>query len=236
MGFLWDEFFYRPLLNGLVFLYTVIPFAKEGLAIIVFTIIIRMLLFPLTLKSIEQQQAMRQFQPEVEKLKKKYKNKPEKLNQELLGLYSKHGINPAMSCLPILIQLPIMIALYQAFRGFTPDHIAQVNEKLYAFIPPLTDIDPHFLIWNLSQPDPTFILAVLAGVLQFFQTRLMLPKNTSDDPTQKAMQQTAYFLPLLLIITSTQFPAALPLYWTVGAAVAILQTRITKALKRDTPK
>lgn len=224
---MWQELFSRPLLNSLVFLYSVLPFAKLGLAIILLTILIRIILYPLTMQSIKQQQQLKKIQPELDQLKKKHGKNKQKYQEEMVKFYAKHKINPVMGCLPLLIQMPILIALYQVFHMFSGANLEQINALLYSFIPPLQAISSQFLLWDLSKPDPTYLLAILAGVTQLIQTKMIM--TTSTDPNQKAMNQTALLMPLMIIFFSAGLPAALPLYWIASTVAAILQTYIMRS-------
>ncbi|MEI6222242.1 MAG: YidC/Oxa1 family membrane protein insertase [bacterium] len=224
-----QQFFYQPFLNALVFFYSYIPFEKLGLAIIFVTLAIRLILFPLTLSSLKYQENMKKMQPEIDKIKKKYAKDKQKLQEAQMKLFSENKINPITGCLPILIQLPILLALYSVFKAFNADNIQTINDVLYSFVPKLTTIEPNFLGIDLTVPDKLYILPVLAGATQFIQSKMMLPK--SDDPSQKAMQQVTYFMPIILIVFSVSLPAALPLYWTVGALFAIVQTYLMRKNK-----
>jgi len=120
---MWNTFFYQPLLNAVVIVYQQLPFLKLGLSIIILTILLRILLFPFSMSSMKQQEAMKKLQPEINKIKKKYKKDQKKLNEETMKLYSKHKVNPASGCLPLLIQMPVMIALYRVFINFNKSGI-----------------------------------------------------------------------------------------------------------------
>jgi len=137
-----------------------------------------------------------------------------------MELYRREGVSPLSSCLPLLIQLPILIALYQVFIQSLD---GRTLEGLYGFVTTPASIDPMFLNFlNLSSKN--VIMAVLAGGLQYFQSRLMLPKTPTDDPTAKMMQwQTLYFLPLITVVLGVQFPAGLTLYWVVTTLFGIGQ-------------
>lgn len=228
---IWNDIFYKPLLNSLVLLYSYIPFAKLGLAIILLTVIIRIILFPLTLQSIKQQESLKKFQPEMEKLKKKYSKDKERYQKELIKFYSEKKINPVLGCLPILIQMPIIIALYQVFSFFNDSNLEAINQLLYKFVPQISSIIPTFIIWDLSKPDQTYILAILAGVTQFIQTKMTLTNPTEQ--SQKIMNQIAYLMPLMIVFFSAGLPAALPLYWIVSTIVAILQTWLIQGKKKN---
>jgi YidC/Oxa1 family membrane protein insertase len=244
---LWNTFIYIPLVNAFVFLYQYIPIFKLPIAIFLLTIIIRTLVFPLTKKSMDQSRAMQKIQPEIKKLQAKYKANPQKLNEEQMKLFTKHGVNPASGCLFSLIQFPLIIALYpvfmnlskQSFDGFFGYYqvlnpllrFEHFNSVLYSFVPKLTYVNFHFFIWELSKPDPNFILPIIAGALQFIQAKQMITKT--NDETQKTMNQTMLFMPLLIIMFAGNLAASVALYWIAATIVGIIQTAIIKRTSHD---
>lgn len=170
-----------------------------GLAILALTVAIRMVLWPLTHKQTVSMKRMQELQPEIKKLQEKYKKKPEKLNKEMMDLYRKHGASPWSGCLPLLLQLPILIGL---FRGL---HAMEYPAGQGAFL------------WlpDLSAPDPLYILPVLAGV-----TLYVSQKQMTVDPQQNKIMA---FMPLLIAYFASQFPSGVALYFVVSNLVGILQ-------------
>lgn len=163
---------------------------------------------------------MTDLQPKINALKEKHKDDKEAHARATMELYKEHKVNPLSSCLPLLIQLPILIALYQVF-------IQSLNGQqlhgLYSFIVDPGKINPVFLHWlNLSHNN--VYMAVVAGLLQYWQSRLMLPKTATTDTTAKMMQyQTLYFLPAVTIFIGAKFPAGLTLYWIVTTLFGVAQ-------------
>lgn len=235
IGHLFNLILVYPLLNLLVYFYHYIP--DIGVVIILLTVIIRLILLPSFHKSLKHQKAMADLQPKMNDIKDKYKDDKEAQAKAMMELYKVHKVNPLSSCLPLLIQLPILIALYQVF-------IKSLSGKtlvgLYSFVPVPESINPIFLHFlNLSHTN--VIMAVLAGVLQYFQSRLMLPKTPSNDPTAKMLAyQTMYFLPAVTILLGIRFPAGLTLYWVVttlfgiGQQYYILRKEAKEALEKAT--
>ena len=176
---------------------------------------------PLSRKQIESQKKMQELQPRIKETQEKYKNDKEAQAKAMMELYSVHKVNPLSSCLPLLIQLPILIALYQVF-------MQSLNGKelagIYAFIQNPGHIDPMFLGW-LNLANHNIIMAVIAGGLQYLQSYMMLAKNTGTmDSTAKMLRwQTLYFLPGITIVFGAQFPAGLTLYWIVTTLFGIAQ-------------
>lgn len=231
---IFNEVLYRPLFNGLVFLYNIIPGHDFGVAIILLTLIIRLLLYPLFQKSIKSQQALTILQPKIKEIQKKYKNDKEKQARLMMELYKTHKVNPMSGCLPILIQLPILYAFFRVlWTGLDPSKL----NNLYWFISNPGLINPIFLgIIDLSKKSP--FLAILAGIAQFIQSKMMMPKNSYPkidhklDWTRTMSTQMTYLMPVLTIFIAWGLPAGLPLYWLSLTLFGIFQQYI--ALKKKT--
>ncbi|MCX6722083.1 MAG: YidC/Oxa1 family membrane protein insertase [Candidatus Staskawiczbacteria bacterium] len=218
---------YRPLFNFLVVLYNYIPGHDFGVAIIFLTIIIRFLLYPTSVKAVVSQKGLQKLQPQILELQRKYKNDKEKQAKEILDLYKKEKINPFSGLLLALIQVPILIALYRVFwSGLDPKELV----SLYSFVVSPGHINPLFLhIIDLSKPN--MILAILSGLTQYFQTKMLLPKNNivttgqekTADISQVMQKQMAYFLPVFTVIILISLPSALGLYWTISGLFSIAQ-------------
>lgn len=217
---LYHEIIYRPILNLLVFFYNVLPGHDIGVVIIILTIVIRLILAPSFHKSLKSQKAMSDLQPKLNELREKHKGNKEAEAKAMMDLYREHKINPLSSCLPLLIQLPILIGLYQVFRLALGGHDIP---GLYHFVKNPGYINPKFLnLIDLAKP--SWIFAILAGLSQFWQSKLMMPKTPSQDPTQRAMaMQTTYALPAVSAVVALKLPAGLPLYWIVSTLFAVAQ-------------
>lgn len=170
-----------------------------GLSIILLTILIKIVLLPLTLRQDKSMREMKKLQPKIEELKAKYKNDPQTLNQKTMDLYKEHNVNPAGGCLPLIVQLPILWALFGVLRkeGVVPDEA--------------------FLWFSLVKPDPYFILPVLNGAVSFVQQKLM---GTNDNPQMKNMM---YMFPLMMIFISYKMPGGLQLYWLASSLTGVIQ-------------
>jgi len=208
-----------------------LPGHDIGLAILVLTVAIRIILFPLYYQSIKSQKALQDIQPKVEALRKQYKDNKEKLSQEMMQLYKRDKVNPFSSCLPLLIQFPFLIAVYQVFRqGLS----SKGFEILYPFVHAPSQINHVFLgIINLAAP--SLALAVLAGAAQFWQTKMLMAKRpplikgkeiegSGDEKAMAIMnKQMIYFMPAFTIIIGANLPAGLTLYWFVTTLLMALQ-------------
>lgn len=215
---LYNEVIYRPLLNLLVFFYHYIP--DIGVVIVLLTLLIRLVMAPSFHKQIKSQKAMTDLQPKLNELKEKHKGDKEGQAKAMMELYKEHKINPLSSCLPLIIQLPILIALYQVFSKALNNHLT----GLYSFVVKPEIINPKFLgLMDLSKP--SIVLGIFAGLAQFWQSKMMMPKNTGQqDATAKAMSlQTTYVLPIISVVIAIKLPAGLPLYWVVTTLFAIGQ-------------
>ena len=229
---LYNDIIYRPLLNLLVFFYNVIPGHDIGVVIIILTILIRLALAPSFHKSLKSQKAMSDLQPKLNEMREKHKDNKEAQAKAMMELYKQHNINPLSSCLPILAQLPLLIALNGVFGAALGGHTV---EGLYSFIhAPLGGISPLFLGFvNLARAGwsgqgfywPGIVLAVLTGVTQFWQSKLMVAKaSPNQDVTARAMQmQMTYIFPLVFIYMALRFSSGLALYWTAMTFFTLAQ-------------
>lgn len=221
--FLFNEAFYRPLFNGLIFLYNVIPWHDFGIAIILLTIIIRLVLYPLNQKAIKSQKALSTLQPQIKEIQTKLKNDRVKQSQALMELYKTNKINPASGCLPLLIQLPILFALYRVFwNGLKPESL----KMIYSFISRPEAISPWFLgLIDLSKSN--WPMAILAGAFTYVQSKMMMPLQSpasqSGDFSSMFGKQMLYFMPLFTVFIAWKLPAGLTLYWIAITLFGILQ-------------
>lgn len=223
----YNEILYKPLFNFLVFLYNILPWQDIGIAIILLTLFIKLILFPLSKKSFKTQRMMGAIQSEIKKIKEKNKGNKEAEIKEAMELYRKYKVNPFSGCLPILIQLPIIFALYKVFlKGLSNSGL----EGLYSFVANPGIINPVFLGFiNLSQASVYF--AALAAALQFIQSKFMkkvssgfgdneAAKKSSDISKVLGFQMT-YFLPLFTFFIGLKLPAGLMLFWTFSILFSI---------------
>ena len=187
-----------------------------GVAIILLTIIIKMLLYPLTWKQMSSMRRMAELQPKIKEIQKKYKDQPDKVNTAVMEMYKQNNANPMSGCLPLVVQLPVFWSLYRTLY----------NSKAYITVAS----QAHFLWFDLTLKDPYFILPVLAAATTFLQTKVSSP-TASTDPTQKTM---LYIMPLFFGYISATVPAGLALYWVTMNAVTVLQQLyINKKLAKE---
>ncbi|MFA9556244.1 YidC family membrane integrase SpoIIIJ [Evansella sp. AB-rgal1] len=210
---IWDSYFVYPLSWLMITIADALG-NSFGLAIIIVTILLRILILPLMIKQTKSTKAMQAIQPEMQKLREEYSAKDQqtqqKLQQETMALFQKHGVNPLAGCLPILVQMPILIAFYHAIIR-TP----QINPE----VDPTFVAEPQMFLWfELGQADPYFILPLVAGATTFIQQKMMM---ITDNPQMRMMM---YLMPIMIIAFAAFFPAALALYWVIGNLFMIVQT------------
>ncbi len=225
MSSLFTTIFYQPILNLLVFLYNIIPGHDIGLVIVVLTVLIKLVLWPLSQKALRSQQAINKLQPKIKEIQEKYKDNKEEQGKALMDLYKEEKINPASSCLPLLIQLPFLWAVFRVFRnGLTNGSLALV----YPFIArPELLATVSFGIIDLAKPN--IILAVLTGLTQYFQAKTATKQNQVNSSGQAgeiaAMmnKQMLYVMPIMTMAICWTLPSGLALYWCLSSVLTILQ-------------
>ena len=225
---IFSTLFYQPIYNGLVFLVSAIPGGNVGVAIVLLTIGVRTILFPLSHKSVVSQAKMRAIAPHVEKLKEKHKDNKQEQARKTMELYKEHGINPFSGCLYVLIQLPVIFALYFVFFKGLPNLNADI---LYPFVHHPEVMSMMFLGITLS--GKSFILALIAAVTQYYQIKLSMPEaplpvegvtpSFKDDFARSMNKQMRIFLPLIVFGVSYSISAAIALYWATSNLFSIAQ-------------
>lgn len=221
---LFNELLYRPLFNLLIGLYNIVPGGDFGITIILLTVLIRLLFSPLSLRTLRSQQEMQKIGPEVEAIKEKYKNDRNAQSVAIMQLYKEKNINPLSGCLPLLIQLPILIALYKAFMaGLKPESLS----LLYSFVENQGTIGSMFL-GMLDITEKSHAVAIMAGVLQFFQSKLATASASQttkklDDTAAMVNTQMLYFFPVMIVVISWNLPAGITLYWVATTLFSIIE-------------
>lgn len=251
---LYNTLLYEPIFNGLIYLYHVLPGGDMGVAIIVLTLIIKSILFWPALSALRAQKNLQETQPKIEALREKYKDDKEEMGRQLMSFYKENKVNPFSSCLPMIIQLPILLALYRAFlRGLEVDPetrllaVEQV-QHLYGWLGTVyasTPIDVTLFNFVDLSATHNIVLAVLAGAAAFFQSKTMQSKKAAiksegakDENTAAAVtKQMMYFLPIITIVFGYQFPAGVTLYWLVSTTFSLVQQlyffRVRKQMKEE---
>lgn len=226
MKALFNAIIYQPIFNLFVWLYSIIP--DVGAVILIVTLVVKIILYPLTKKSIQAQKELTDLQPKLEALKQKHKGDQQTIAAETMKLYKEHKVNPFGSCLPLLVQLPIFLALYWVFQaGLTSNDF----NLLYPFVSNPGTLNTTSLgFLDLSKPNG--VLAVLAGLAQFWQAKMMIAKRPpkaagaggkDEDMAAMMNKQMLYFMPILTVFIGFSFPGGLALYWLFSTIFTILQ-------------
>jgi YidC/Oxa1 family membrane protein insertase len=222
---IWSLIVLNPILNVLIALSAFVAH-NFGLAIIILTVVVRAILFPLTSRQTRSTKAVQTLQPKIQELQKKYGRNQQKLQQEMMKLYKEAGINPLGCIWPMLVQFPIWIALYQSIMlglASTPESLLDLSAHLYSW-PMVTQAIPlsdSFLWLQLSKPDPYLILAIVVGGSMWVQQKMVTPPPT--DPKQQSMNQmTTLMMPLMFAMFTLSFPSGLALYWAVSNIIGIV--------------
>lgn len=228
LDFLWNDILVNPVSNALIVLTNAL-WDNYGLGIIVFTLVIRVVTYPLTLRQLRATRAMQLMQPRMQEIQKKYKD-PKRRQEEMVKVYRDAGINPLGCIWPLLVQMPIWIALYNAIRytlGDTPEQLLDLSRRLYDwdFITASIPLNRDFLFLDLGssalvQAAP---LAIVIAVLTFFQQKLSTARMPARDDRQQTTNQTMlWMLPLVFGFFTLQVPAGLALYWLVTSVFTII--------------
>lgn len=243
IGTLFHYVFYEPVYNFLMVLYEAIahvfPAGAFAISIVVLTLILRGAMIPLTRKQLRSSRAMQELQPKLKELQARYKNDPQGLMQAQQALYKEHGVNPISGCLPLLIQMPFLYALYDSFfTALKPSsatetaahHLGRINTDLYPFVPHLHALPITSFFWtDLATLDPWHILPVMAAVLTFIQLRMAMPvrkpapAGQRQDSMTQATSTMQYIMPFFTLFIAWSFPSGLSLYWVTSTLFSAVQ-------------
>ena len=240
---LWNGVFYRPIYNALIFFISIMPGYNLGLALLLLTILIRTILLAPSHKAMKAQRRMQEIQPMIEKIKEKYKGDQQKISQETMAIWKTQKVNPMGSCLPILLQFPVLIALFWVVKGgLNPDnaHLLYTTYGNFSF----TAINTQFLGLDLLKPN-LYVLPVIVGLLQFGQMKLaMSNKGKAKKGKEMAMANNmmTYFMPVMIAVFTATLPAGVGIYWGTSTLYGVIQqifvnksttTTTTKDPKKD---
>jgi len=218
---LFNQILYRPLFNLAVYMYSIIPGSDLGIAIISLTVIIRIVFLPLSMKTIRSQRQLASLGPKIDEIKEKHKNDKMAQSAAVMQLYKEHNINPLSGCFPILVQIPILIALYRVFLNISR---SEGLEQLYGFITVSGEINKFFMgFLDLTAASP--FLAICAGLFQYIHAKqsASLTKGTNAKTMAAFSKQMLYFFPIMIIIISWNLPAGLTLYWVTTMVFSIFE-------------
>ncbi len=231
---MWNLFILDPMVNALIWLYGFLG-NNYLFAILVLTVLIRLIVFPLTWQQQRSMSVMQELQPKLKKLQEKHKGDSETLSRKQMELYREAGVNPFGGCLPTLIQLPILLGLYQAITrslAASPFQLIELSQHIYNPLPQvlswlpdafsLIPLNSRFMWLNLASPDPYYILPVLVVVTTWLQQKLL--STPSADPQQASMSRSMQLtMPLFIGYISLTFPSGLSIYWVVSNIIGFVQ-------------
>lgn len=238
---LFHTLIYQPLYNTLVFLYNIVPGKDFGISIILITILLRTILIPLYKKQIESQKKLQELQPKIKELQERTKGNKEQQTKQLMELYKENKTNPFSGCLPLIVQLIFLIAIYQVLIKISSNGLTVELNQLYSFVSDPGKINQYFIsLFDLTKP--SISIAVLAAIAQYFQTKMLMAtqpqtqtKNDSDQPdmAQIMSKQMLYLGPILTLFIGIKFPAGLSLYWLTGTLFMLVQQIIIQKKSTD---
>lgn len=238
MGSLFTTIIFQPILNLLIWFYNVLPGSDMGFAIIALTIVVKLILHPFTRAQIKQQRALQDIQPKITEVRARFKDDKEAQAKELMELYKREKVNPASSCLPLLIQLPVFIGL---FRALQDGLAAKSLDLLYPFVANPGSIN-HMFIGVVDLTKPNYVLAVLAGAVQFWQSKQLMKKPSPAEPPPADVKgsegakdedmaammnkQMLYIMPVVTVFIGISLPGGLSLYWLIMSVLTVVQQHI----------
>lgn len=214
----WTVLFVNPLINALVVLDKAV-LGQFGLAILLFTILLRVATIPFTLRQLESTRAMQAVQPQMQEIQKKYKD-PRRRQEEMLKLYREYNINPLGCAMPLVIQMAVFIALNSALRhmvGGSPESLVSLSQRLYpwSFLHRDIPLNQHFLWLDLGRPDTTFILPLLVGVSTYVQQKMSMTPTTNPQ-MQQQQQMMTWMMPMMLVFITLSLPSGVGVYWVTS--------------------
>jgi len=232
-----NSFIFNPLYNGLVFLISVVPYADVGVAVILLTVLVKIILFPLAHKVAHMQVRMRELAPQMDEIKEEYKDDKQQQTLKMMALYKDNNVRPFLSLLVVFIQLPIILGLYWVFfKGGLPEIDVDL---LYSFVSVPETINMQFLgIVDIA--GKSIVLALLAGATQFIHSSYALPKpkprpenpTMKDDLARSFHLQMKYVMPIIVVVISYTISAAIALYWLTSNIFAIGQELLVRREKK----
>ncbi len=242
MGDFFHAIIYQPIYNVLIFFYNVFPWQDFGIAIILTTLLIKFLFIPLSKKQIESQKKMQELQPKIKELQKKFKDNKEQQTKAMMDLYKEHKTNPFSGCLPLIIQLIVLIAIYRVIINITEAGLTVNPADLYSFVSTPGAIN-HLFLGFLDLTKANYVLAFLSAIAQYFQTKMLLQSQKTASPTEKSSdepdfaaimnKQMLYLGPGITFFIGVTFPAALSLYWLFSTLFMIFQQMFLFRVKKE---
>ena len=204
------QYLINIIVSSLEFFYDItvtIGIPSYALAILLLTVVIKLLLYPLSYKQMYSMKKMQEIQPQVKEIQDKYKKNPEKANQAVIEIYKKNKVNPMAGCLPLIVQMPILLALFRALQAFEYKELG----SSFLWVPSLTN------------PDPYMVIPIIVAIATYFQSKLTSTGNDSNPKAAQTQKMMLYFMPLMIGWMSMRFPAGLGLYWIYFSILGTVQ-------------
>ena len=223
MGQIWDIAMLNWMVNVLIALSHFL-FNNFGLTIIILTLLIRSILLPLTLKQLRASKAIQSLQPQLMELQKKYGKDRQKMAEEQMRLYKESGVSASGCAIPMLIQFPIWIALYQAIilvLAVNPEALLNLSDRLYSWVVPLAELPLNNSFLGLNLATPNAIVAIIVGITMFIQQKMVTPSSQDPRAAQQA-QMMLWMMPIIFTFFSLSFPSGLALYWVISNIFSIV--------------
>ncbi len=219
----WDTLFINPLINALILLDRVV-LGQLGLAIILFTLIMRLVTLPITIRQFKSVKAMQAIQPLQAEIQKKHKD-PQRRNEEMMKLWREHGVNPLGCAMPMIIQMVVFMALYRALVravGSSPEALVGLSQRLYpwSFLHESVPLNQHFLWLNLGEPDRSLLLPILVAAATYVQQKITQVPNANPQQAQQQQMMTWMF-PLMMLWISLSLPSGVGVYWVATNIFAL---------------
>ncbi|MEZ4103878.1 MAG: YidC/Oxa1 family membrane protein insertase [Candidatus Paceibacterota bacterium] len=237
-SYIWHTFFFDPVYNGLVFFIDTIPSGDVGLAIIFTVVFVKFILLPLSIKAVKTQKIMREIEPKLKEIKEKYKDNREQQAVAMMEIYRNAGMNPFAAIFLILLQIPIIIALYFSVYSGGGVALPEINTALLYSCVQVPEVVNLYFLGRIDISGKSVWLALLAGVTQYYQVKIAMPELAPKDPNKtpdmkeelmRNMQlQMRYVMPVIIFAVSYIISAAIALYFFVSNVVAILQELYVK--------
>jgi len=220
----WEDLFINPLINALILLDKVV-LGQFGLAILLFTLILRVATVPFTIRQLESTRAMQAVQPRIQELQKKYKD-PKRRQEEMVKLYRENSINPLGCAMPLVIQMVVFIALYRALVftvGGSPESLIGLSQRLYpfSFLQTSVPLNQHFLWLDLGAKDTTFILPLIVGLSTYVQQKMTMTPNASAQ-MQQQQQMMTWMMPMMLVFLTLNLPSGVGVYWVASNVFSLV--------------
>lgn len=232
---------YNPIYNILISFYNIVPFKDFGVAIILTTLLIRFLIYPISKKQITSQKKLQELQPKIKEVQTKYKDNKEEQAKQMMTLYKEHGVNPVSGCLPIVIYLIVFITIYQVIIHIANAQFLADPAHLYSFVQNPGSIN-HMFLSLLDLTKPNIALAIVTAIAQYFQMKMILGRQPAAAPSEKKgdmadfasimNKQMLYIAPIATLFIGVTFPAALSLYWLTSTLFMLAQQHVTLKLQK----